>query len=232
MWILAGNFAGILYPVLIQLKSDPRRQGEAALNASIVLSYCVMPLALIQAAVAGPVLGSLFGQKWTTSVPVIQLLSVGLALDAISWVAGSLMAARGEFVVGLRYFLVQLPIFFALVVAGALLDQEVGVAWAVCAFYAVTQPVFVYAVYRRVGVGLRQVALIYIKPTLYAAISVAQSLAVSGLLTFLVHPLAQVAFICLTSFILYIALVRGFAPDVWREMTKRVGSALRRNAIA
>lgn len=232
VWILAGNVAGILYPVLIQLKSDPVRQGEAALNASIVLSYCVMPLALIQAAVAGPVLGSLFGQKWTTSIPVIQLLSVGLALDAISWVAGSLLAARGEFAVGLRYVAVQLPIFFGLVMAGALLDQEVGVACAVCAFYAVTQPIFVYGVYRRVGVSLRQVALIYLKPTLYAALAVGPSLVVLAILPFAVHPIAQAAFICLTGGILYIALVRGFAPEVWREVTKRIRGALARNAMA
>ena len=56
LWVFAGNVGGVLYPTLIQLKSDPVRQGKAALNASIILSYCIMPVAMLQAAVARPLL--------------------------------------------------------------------------------------------------------------------------------------------------------------------------------
>lgn len=63
LWVFAGNLGGVLYPTLIQLKSDPVRQGKAALNASTILSYCVMPVAMLQAAVARPLLSGFFGQK-------------------------------------------------------------------------------------------------------------------------------------------------------------------------
>ncbi len=228
LWVLAGNLGGILYPTLIQMKSDPQRQGNAALTASVMLSYCIMPMALIQAAVASPVLHSLFGQKWVTSIPVIQFLSVGLALDAISWIAGTLLAARGEFIVGLRYVLVQVPVFFALVVIGALLDQAVGVSMAVCVFYAFSQPIFVYGVYRRVGVSLRQVVLIYALPSLFAVVATGIGLALSMLPLFSGRPLAQVAIIGIIGSVLYTALVKYFAPLVWQQIIGHLKDALRR----
>ncbi len=232
LWVLASNFSGVLFPALVQLKSDPARQGVAALKAATLLSFCVMPLALLQAAVAEPLVGSLFGQKWAASIPIIQLLSVGLAFDAVSWIAGALLSARGEFVTTLRFLLVQGPVFFVLVAIGAALDQGIGVACGVFVYYAVTQPLFVYGVYRRVGVTARQVASIYLWPTGCAAAAVGAGLAVSTLPVFAGRPLIQVAVIGIVSGPLYAALVRWLAPDVWRELGHRVGSGLRRRLPA
>lgn len=228
LWVLAGNLGGILYPTLIQLKFDPERQGNAALKAAILLSYSVVPIAFMQAAVASPILSSFFGQKWALSIPVIQLLSVGLALDAVSWIAGTLLAARGEFVVGLRYVAIQVPIFFGLVTAGAILHEEVGVAVAVCVFYAITQPVFVYGVFRRVGVSMRQVASIYLRPILYSGISVGCGFGLSKLPVFSLIPLAQVVVICVTGGVVYAALVKWLDQDVWSQMTMHLKNAVRR----
>ena len=228
LWMLAGNLAGILYPTLVQLRAEPERQGRAALDATRLLSFCIMPLALIQAAVVGPALTSFFGEKWAASIPVIQILSVGLAMDAMSWVADTLLAARGEFVVGLYYKLYQLPLFFALVVAGAMLDQAVGVAWAVCIFYAVSQPVFIYCVYRRVGVGLGQVAWLYLTPSLYAALAVGSGLALSMLPPVASMPLVRVLLIGSFGIAIYAALVRWLARDVWLQIAGRFSRAMAR----
>ncbi len=232
LWVLASNFSGVLFPALVQLKSDPARQGAAALKAATLLSFCVMPLALVQAAVAGPLVDSFFGQKWAASIPIIQLLSVGLALDAVSWIAGALLSARGEFVATLRFLLVQGPVFFALVAIGAWLDQGIGVACGVFLYYAITQPLFVFRVYRRVGVTARQVASIYLWPTGCAAAAVGAGLAASKLPAFATEPLVQAAVICGVSGPLYAALVRSLAPKVWSELSNRVRSGLRRSLPA
>ena len=228
LWILAGNFSGVLFPALVQLKDDPQRQGEAALKASRLLSYCVMPLALVQAVVAAPLESSLFGQKWAASIPIIQLLSVGLALDAVSWIAGAFLNARGEFRAGLGYLLQQLPVFVVLVVSGALLDQAVGVAWALCVYYAITQPIFVFSVYRRVGVTAGRVASIYLEPIGYAAAAVGVGFAVSTLPAFAGMPLARVMVVGVLSGVSYMVLVKLLAPDVWRELKGRALGAMQR----
>ncbi len=228
LWILAGNFSGVMFPALAQLKGDPKRQGDAALKASDLLSFCVMPLAMMQAAAAAPLVTSFFGDKWLSSIPVIQLLSIGLAFDAVSWIAGSLLNARGEFMAGLRYLLLQGPLFFLLVGIGALLDQAVGVAWGVCAFYAISQPLFVWAVYRRLGISGSRVAKIYLRPTAYAAVAVGSGLLVSMLPWLAGRPLTRVLVIGVVGTALYAGLVRWLASDIWVELRDRAIGAVRR----
>jgi PST family polysaccharide transporter len=232
LWTLAGNFSNVLYPALVQMRSDPERQNRAVLNSSTLLSFCVMPVALIQSAVAEPLIGRFFDPRWAASIPVIQLLSIGLALDAISWIAGALLNARGEFRAGLRYAAVQLPVFFLLVTAGALLHQAIGVAWAVCAFYALTQPVYVFLVYRRIGMTAWQVALIYLQPTAYAAVAVDAGLLASRLPPLAGLPLLRAAVIGAVGLALYAALVRWRAPAVWGALRDRTAAAFRRRAPA
>jgi O-antigen/teichoic acid export membrane protein len=230
VWMLAGNFSSVLFPALVQLKSDPARQSDATLKASLLLSFSVMPLALFQAAIAAPVVSSLFGHKWDSSIPVIQLLSVGLALDAVSWVASALLSARGEFTAILRYAIFQTPIFFIAVFVGAKLNEAVGVAWAVCLFYGITQPIFICSAYRRIGVTTRQVMSIYLRPTAYAAVAVGVGLGASGLPFLTDRPLSRIVIIGGCEAVAYTALVKWFAPEVWKQLRDRVGGALLRHA--
>jgi PST family polysaccharide transporter len=228
LWLLAGNFSNVMMPALVQLKADPRRQGEAALRASTLLSFCVMPLAFLQAAIAGPLLIFFFKQKWAAAIPVVQLLSIGLAMDAVSWVAGSLMNARGEFKMVLRYISVQAPVFFALVCVGALTDRAQGVAIAVAIFYTVTQPFFVAAAFRRVGVSTWRVALLYLRPGAIAAVSVGAGIAISLLPGLAGHPLLRCVVICAVVAPIYLFGTQLVAPDIGRDLWHRIQGAVRR----
>lgn len=230
LWALAGNLSGVLFPALVQLKSDPDRQGRAALQASTLLSYCVMPLALIQAAVAEPLISRFFGDRWIASIPIIQLLSVGLALDAVSWIAGILLSARGEFIAGLRYVSFMLPVFFVFVAIGAAVDQEFGVAFAICLYYAITQPIYVQRVFQRVGVSVRQVAMVYLRPMFYAALAVGAGVVLSKSPGLGGYPIVRTAIIGAVASLLYAALVRWLAPEIWADLRTRFTSALSRKA--
>ena len=232
LFTLAGNFTTVLYPALVQMRFDPERQNRAVLNAATLLAFCVMPLALVQSAVAGPLISRFFDQRWAASIPIIQLLSIGLAFDAISWVAGTLLSARGEFRAGLRYVALQMPVFFALVTAGAALRDALGVAWGVCAFYAVIQPVYAFFVFRRIGMTARQVALMHLQPAAYAAAAVGAGLAASDLPLLAGAPLVRTVVIGAVALSLYAALVRWRVPEVWEALRDRVGGALRRRAAA
>ena len=52
--MLAGSLNNVLFPALAQLRTDPARQRGAALNASRILAFVVMPYCFMQAAMAGP----------------------------------------------------------------------------------------------------------------------------------------------------------------------------------
>ncbi len=52
--MLAGKLNRVLFPALVQLAEDPPRQRDAAIVASRVLAFVVMPYGFMQAAVAPP----------------------------------------------------------------------------------------------------------------------------------------------------------------------------------
>ncbi len=232
LWTLAGNFSAVLYPALVQIGSDPGRQGRAVLNAATLLSFCVMPVALLQSAVAEPLISRFFDHRWAASIPIIQLLSIGLAFDAVSWVAGTLLTARGEFRAGLRYVVMQMPAFFALATVGALWQEAIGVAWAVCAFYGVIQPIYAFLVFRRIGLTAWQVALMHLQPAAYAAAAMGAGLAVAALPILADVPVLRAAITGVVGLPLYALIVKWQAPKVWDALRDRMGAALRRRVPA
>ncbi len=228
LWMLAGNLSGVVLPTLVQLKNDPKRQGEAALKASILVSYTIMPLAFIQAAVADPLVKRFFAHHWDGSIPIIQLLSIGLAFDAVSWIAGSLLTSRGEFRARLNNQMTQLPVFFTLVSIGTLLKGSIGTAAGVFLHYVLTQPPFVFGVYRRLGLTISDVASIYVKPTMFAAVATGSGISLSHLLP-MSAPISRVLVVAVTSIMLYAVLVRWTMPLVWNEFSSRIRSAIQRS---
>jgi len=222
LWTLAGNFTGVIYPVLVQLKSDAVRQRDAALKAASLLSYAAIFFGFLQAGIARPLIADFFGTKWLPAIPLIELLSIGLAFDAVSWVAGSLMGARGQFVRSFGYIAILSPVFFVLVTIGALADAAKGVALAVCAFYVLTQPVYTYFVFRSADVKLFKIVALYLKPAIFAAIAVGLGVWLAALPAISHGKLLQVIVTCGASCVLYIGLVRIGAPLIFRDAVDRI----------
>jgi PST family polysaccharide transporter len=228
--MLAGNLSTVLFPALAQLKSEPVRQREAALGATRVLAFAVMPYCFMQAAVARPLLSLVFGAKWSAAIPLVQILSIGLAFDAVSWIAGALLSARGEFRRAFVYSCVFSPIFFVVVALGAYLASATGVAVAVSLFYIVLAPCYSYAVFRRLGVSLREVVAVYPASTVFAAIAMASA---AGLVQAIAmsRP-AQIAAIVAVGGGLYLGLVRLFTPATFEQLKARLTDAIRPKVAA
>ncbi len=221
LFILAGNLSGVLFPTLVTLDRDRARQGEAAFKASRLLSTLVMPAAFCQAAIAAPLIDQFFARNWSGSVPVIQLLSVGLGFDAVSWIAGSLLAARGEFSTLLRRLVVQLPVFLLLAAAGARTDGAVGTAASVAFYYVATQPIFVWSVFRTLGVKPRAIASLYLKPAALGAVAVGAGMLAASLLP---HGfrIERAVLIAVVTIALYAPLLRWLQPEVAIEIADRI----------
>jgi len=223
--MLAGNLSYVLFPALAQLRNDLVRQREAALTACRVLSFAIMPYCFMQAAVARPVFDLLFGSKWDAAILPLQILSIGLAFDAVSWIAGTLLSARGEFRRLFIYSCVTSPVFFVVVAIGARLASTTGVATAVSLFYAVLSPGFSYAVFRRMGAPLRDVAAIYLAPTAFALVAVGAAAVVANSVPS--SPLAQIGIIAAFGGGVYLGLVRLLTPSSYKQIIGRLREAIR-----
>ncbi len=221
--MLAGNFNNVLFPALVQLRDEPGRQADAALRASRLLSYLVVPFCFLQAALAGPGLALLFGSRWLGAIPIVQLLSIGLPFDAVSWITGSLLSARREFSRSLLYAAVSAPLFFGAVIVGGKLDGAIGVASAVVVFYAVYPPVCSILILHTGGIRTWHVLELYVMPLLLAGSTTLLAYAASLLPGISGSNLARVIVIGGLNVVLYPVSLYLMRRDVFVQIAGRFG---------
>jgi O-antigen/teichoic acid export membrane protein len=230
MLMLASSFYGVLGPSLITMSGDPARQRDAALKAAELLGALTVPLCFLQAAVAEPGLTLLFGTRWLETIPLIQILSIGLPLDAVSWAAGALLASRGQFGRSFKYQLISAPLFFALVGAGALLGSSTGVAIGVTTYYTI-HPIFFSAVtFCKEGISIMNVLFCFYTPALLSSITIGVAYVISHAAIFHDFLLSQILIIVLFGGIGYLLAIRHFSPMIYNDVRSKVWGLLRRKS--
>jgi hypothetical protein len=160
---------------------------------------------------------------------LVQILSVALAFDAISWIAGCLLAARAEFRNAFRYSVLLSPVFFVLAYVGARLDGAEGVAICVAAFYALVTPYYSYLVFKRVGITVRDLASFYIYPAAAAALTMGAAYFVSS---FVESDLKKCIVICIVGPSLYIFSLSLLNPALLRLAFDHLNEKFRKSAKA
>lgn len=224
--LIVANLTNVLYPALTHFRAEPQRQGEAAFAAVKLLLYCMMPAGIMQAALAEPLVHVVFAAKWWPSIPIIQILSVALAVDSAAWVAEALMNARGEFRSSCLYAAAETPLFFGLVYAGASTGHAIGVACGVCAFY-LSKPLFIVFVFRKIGLTTGQIAKAYLQPICFAALSIGPGWLLSKIPFFENRPLFQIMIILIVGSTSHAIGLKSCAPDAWGEVERRILFPLR-----
>lgn len=220
--ILAGNFQSVLYPALSRLRDSPLRQRDAAAEAAEILSFVIMPLSFLIAALAPPLFPLAFGHHWDRAIPLVQILSIALAFDAIAWIAGALLDARGEFTRGLRLAAGLAPVFFLCVTVGALGYSATGAALGVLAYYLINGPTYYYATFRRLGLPRRRILRICFLAAGLSAVAIGIPWTLAGWLD--LHPIAAIALIGAGGGGLYLAAVATVARPVYRAMRARMSA--------
>jgi len=232
--MLAGSIAGVMQPALSRLNKEPATQTRAALNASRILAFLIMPTCFLQIAVAEPGLHLVFGERWIGAVGVVQLLSLGLAFDAVSWIAGSMILSQGRF-----HFAFLLSVIFSssLVATVCLLNlpfswarPEIGVATSLTLFYCVVQPLYSYAVYRGSGVTLGEILRLHFAPAALSAGSFGLAYWALGRGFPAQGDLFQIVFVTVIGGALYVGGLRLFFPEVLADILRRTASFMDGNA--
>lgn len=230
--LLAGSVTNVVFPVLTRMGDDRSRQRAAALNASRVLADLAMPCCFLQAALAEPLVHLLAGRRWEGSVPVVQLLSIGLGFDAVSWIAGALLKARGQFFRTFKYITLCAVAFFTVVSVGACVghNKATSVAIGVAIYYALVTPVYSIMTFRDLGVSAGEVVGLYLRPALLSAAAVVlATVAVRGWAS---EPVARICATTGVALLIYLGSLRWFAPATLRTMVAFARSALVKRTLA
>lgn len=226
--LLNTNLWGVLMPALTRLQDQPPRQLQAFLSASRTLAVVGVPLSLLQAALADPIIRLFFGEKWRPSIHVLEVLTLGATLMLVGSPGISLLQARGGFRILLKVAVVFAPAFVVLVAVAAYVGAALSVAVAVAIFYAFYGVGHLYAAIRPLGGTWRQVWEVCAAGLGPAVLSNGIAYLLGHLLADGGEPWLRLAIILSCSIMLYPPLLRSLAPRAWQELLHRLRGLLPR----
>lgn len=180
--VLAITLDNVMFPTLGRLVGEPARQLDAFLRVTRTLTAVMAPMCLLQAVLAEPGLHLLFKDKWNDSIPLIQILSVGMTYLAVFIPAGSLLLAQKRFVDRLKIGAVWAVAFALLAAIGVVVGGAVGVALALALVYLLSGLHTAHAAVRPIGGSIAAILSTMLRPHLAALLAAAAGWAVLRLM--------------------------------------------------
>ncbi len=168
--LLSQNVLAVLLPTLSRMQHQTQRHSAALLRASRMLGLISIPLSLLLAVVAKPVVIVVYGAKWLPAVPVLQALALAGVAYIPSSPAISAMQSQGRFRPLLLWTAMQTAVYLAAVWVGSRAGGAAGAALAILAYSIVTSPVMI-------GIALRdrslwhKIARVYLGPVMAGSIA-------------------------------------------------------------
>ena len=223
------SLGGVLFPALTKMRGESGRQAQAFLRAVRLLGCIAIPACFLQAAAANPGMHLVFKSNWYVTIPLVQIMSIAMALRAVGRPAGALMQAQNRFGTQFRLALVSLVLFIVLATIGAWKFQELGVAMAVALHILIMDPIALYIAVRPGGFGWKDVRRALVGPfTLGIACVAPAALAGWFVPDFRGADVVRCLAIGAVAAMLYIPLFRVIVPDAWDEARGRVRALLGR----
>lgn len=237
--LLAVNLSGVLFPVVAKLKGDPVRQTQAFLRAAQSLALLAVPAAFMLGAVADPALRLAFGPKWVGAIPIVQVLSFGMAAYVVSYLAYSIIQAQARFGPYLKFAAASASLFLVNISIGAAIGgrlggesgSAVGIAAAVSIHFWGSSIAGLHLGISPAGYGLRDILRLY-RPSVLASLC---AIAPAWLLGVWVVPgvdtisnLLRLLLIAAVGSLLYLLVIPHFARRDWRDTLDVVWGAVPR----
>jgi O-antigen/teichoic acid export membrane protein len=162
-------FLGALFPAFSQFQADPERLRRVFVKGLQAGALVIFPMAMLIAMVLGPLLPLILGSQWQGVIPLVQVLAIGGAIQAVLRTGPPLFMARGRpdcqffmdicSAIGIGLLIFPLSRIFGLE----------GVAWAYSLGIVLGVPVWWRLVRQQCRMSSREM-LISLGPSLLAAI--------------------------------------------------------------
>jgi len=175
--VVTGAVLPLVLPYFAGLR---REQGDirAAYHLAVAnLTGLAWPFFGVMAVLAMPVVRTLYGPNWNTSVPVVQVLCVAGAVSTLALLAGEVMIAHGKVKAVAQLHLICQPVRVLAILAASpwgLVMVGAALVFAECVALAVTSVLL----FRATGVGIAGVLRATARSALVAACSMVAPAAV------------------------------------------------------
>lgn len=162
--------ANVVRPTMAALWGEPERYRRFYLTALQGLCYLVMPLVVLLAVLATPVVEVMLGDQWLESAEVFRWLAVAGLLQTVGYTNGWLYATSGRAWAMARWALISRPVIILAFVVG-LPWGITGVAIAYAAAQLVLTPIGIARAGRGTPVSLRDVLGVCGRPAVVAGLT-------------------------------------------------------------
>jgi teichuronic acid exporter len=220
--LLVSNVGNVLMPSLCKLQDDRKRQVEVALRTDEALSLLGFPLSFMQAAASAPLLQLIWHDKWLSAIPLLQILSIGMAFQVMGVPGMNLMMAQGRYRTFFFWNLASLLLYFGLVVPGAWWGQGEGAGIAAACVFCVSHGGALYIAIRPAGAGMRDIAKACGAPLIAAAVAVGAAAWIAARLPAMpAGNLIRCAIIGIVGSAIYFPLIRALRPEPVNDLIRR-----------
>ena len=225
LWV---GFANVLFPMMSSIQDDARRLAQAFRKTVGTIAVLVVPLCVLQAALAGPLIRLLFSEKWVPAIPLIQLMNIGIGLHTIAEPCVPLLQAQGRFRDLLRYTLTWNVLLLPCIYFASKYGNALRVADVVAGFYALGSPIYFFFVIRKLDGRIRDVAAIYAPSACASLLSGAGAVWVCSALG--LGPVQSLPVTIVVFLACYLVLISILAPTMLRDAVKVLASQLQRRS--
>ena len=223
MILITFRLSGVLLPALSSIEHDPERQSLAFLRAIRLISFLAVPACLLQAALSDAGVRAIYDERWLPAIPMLQVLSVGMAIRALGWPAVSMLQAQGRFATRLVLAICSVFSMATLIGLGLWLYGPIGVAVATTVNWLIIDPVSLYVAVRHTGHGWRDVGRALGAPVALGLIVVIPAAAVGIAVPDVTGRYwMRLGLITAVAAALYVPMFRMLAPDSWQEARGRL----------
>ncbi len=221
--LVTDNVRSVLFPALTQFRGDVRRQTEAFLRAARLLALLAVPVCLLQAVLAGPVIRAVFSEQWAGAIPLLQVLSVAMAFRVVGSTSGSLNLAQRRMWFRVVVSVAYAALFLVAVVIGARAGGALGTALAVAAANLVIYPSHMYLSIRPGGGRWRDIGGMYLVPLVASGAALGAGAGLAALVPAMPGAdWVRIAVVLAVAAPLYTALFRWLAPADWKDLMGRM----------
>jgi PST family polysaccharide transporter len=232
------NTSVVLQPIFSELRSEPARQTRAFLKVATAMSAVTVPLCILQALLAEPLLRLIFGERWLAAWPLLAILSIGQAMSFAVGPVTALLKSQSRFGTYVRWQTIQIVLLVPALIAAAWLGPTLLggehpsatlVAWVIVAQYAISTPLGLWVAIRPGGGSLRDALRPFVLPALAAIPAVIPLwLAMAALPDSVPADLLKLVAVPPLALVGYAVGLRFVAPDAFRLVRESLTAIGRR----
>jgi O-antigen/teichoic acid export membrane protein len=200
----------VTFPIMAQVQDDIYMLKSIYLKTINYISIVNFPIYVALIILAKPIVLTLFGDKWSDSIIIMQLLSIYAAIRSIGNPVGSLQLARGRADMGFYWNLGVFFIFPLTVYMGSFFGLE-GISIAISFLMILGVPIsWKFMIKPLCNTNFIEFIVNIIQPLILSLSAGAISLVVIPLS---ISYIWQILFVCILGFTIYIILLRVYSPN-------------------